>query len=114
MCTPLTKCVTCTLVVLAAFLCTMVVVVKITGGPSDPDPPPPSIQAPPPQDGKGGSFDNHPRYRVTHESLYGLINLFQNRQEGDQDSINTSHHQAFTLLVTLMLVSLLIGLGKPS
>ena len=54
LCTPLMKCVTCTLVVLAAFILTMLVVVKITGGPSDRDPPPPSTQPPPPWEGKGG------------------------------------------------------------
>ena len=85
-------------------------VVKITGGPSDPDPPPPSTQPPPPRDGKGGSFDNHPRYPVTHETLYGLINFFQNRQEGDKDSVNTGHHQFFSLMVVIFLISLLIGL----
>ena len=110
MCSPLMKCVTCTLVILAAFILTMLVVVKITGGPSDRAPPPPSTQPPLPRVGKGGSFDNHPRDPVTHETLFGLINFFQNRQEGDKDSVNTGHHQVFSLMVIIFLVSLLIGL----
>merc|ERR1712015_25304 len=110
MCSPLMKCVTCTIVILAAFILTLLVVVRITGGPGTRDPPPPSTQPPLPRVGKVGSFDNHPRDPVTHETLFGLINFFQNRQEGDKDSVNTGHHQFFSLMVIIFLISLLIGL----
>ena len=109
-CSPLMKCATCTIVILAAFILTLMVVVRITGGPGNRDPPPPSTRPPLPRVGKVGSFDNHPRDPVTHETLFGLINFFQNRQEGDQDSASNGHHQLLSLMVVIFLIALLAGL----
>ena len=50
------------------------------------------------------------KYIFTHKTLFGLINFFQNRQEGDQDSASNGHHQLFSLMVIIFLIALLVGL----